>query len=309
MTTANAASQAILSASLLGIMNSAQIGSVPVEVVGGRHLRFDVEGSEQDAIHTLINGVVTEIGVESIPGYWESGTEGVFASSVKVHRDWLEAGKFFEDWKSLQEQANWVTTLERGALATAAQLTSSPFTLALLYEGMGNRPMALEKYVEAASDHCDREEHALAAMAWECSLATLGPHERHQYERIFRRETALSFLGSLGNFETPYDPHRLKLARGLWYAYGCGDPDVYTALLMKWAEYNEKRSSPIDRSSNDLRLALSVLNGKELKAEDWTAASEMIKSAVTLLEGMDGLQINADGLLRLAAETASLAAA
>jgi hypothetical protein len=169
--------------------------------------------------------------------------------------------------------------------------------------------MTLEKYVEAASDHSEREEHTLAALVWECALATLGPVERPEYERAFRRETALSFLGSLGDFEVPYDPHRLRLARGLWYAYGCDKPDVYTALLMKWAEYNEKRSAPIDASSNELRLALSVLRSENLEAEDWTAASEMIKSAVTLFKGMRNPQVNVDMLLSLAAETASLAAA
>jgi hypothetical protein len=307
MTTVNAASQALLSASLMGIMNAAQIGSVPVEVVGGHDLRFGVAGSEQHPIHTLINWGISNICVESIEGYWESGTEGIFKSNAQVHRAWLEDGDFYKDWKGLQEQVNWVNTLGGSALATAARRTSSPFMLALLNEGMGNRGMALEKYVEAASDHSDRGEHALAAMVWEYALATLVSSERVQYESAFRRETALSFLESLGDFEMPYEPHRLKLARGLWYAYTCDRPVVYNALLMKWTEYNEKRSAPIERVSNELRLALSVLNRNNLDSKDWTTASEMIKSAVTLLGGVKNLQIDVDMLLGLAAETAALA--
>lgn len=309
MTTAGATSQAILSASLTGIMNAAEIGSVPVEVVGGRHLRFGVEGAQQEPLTPLVRSERANLCVESIPGYWESATEGVFAQNVQVHRDWLEAGDFFKDWKGLQEQTNWVTALGRSALATAAQRTSSPFVLALLYEGMDNRGMALEKYVEAASDHNEREEHTLAAMVWEGALAILGPSERYQYEGAFRREAALSFLGSLGDFEIPYDPHRLRLARGLWHAYECDRTDVYIALLMKWAEYNEKRSAPIDAGSNELRTAEAILRGKSLDAKDLTAVSEMIRSAATIFSGANHFRINIETLLRLAVETAALAAA
>jgi len=309
MSIADAASQAMLRASLVVVMNAASIGSVPVELVGGHRLRFEAEGSAQVSIHTLINWRAAEISVESINGYWESATEGIFAPSASHHRDWLEDGDFYKDWKDLQEKVNWVGTLGGSALATAARRTDSPFLLALLYDAMGQRRMALEKYVEAATDHSDRGEHALASMVWECALATLNPSESLQYEAAFRREAALSFDASIVDFAAPYEPHRLKIARGLWYAYACDRPAVYTSLLMKWAGYHEKRISPIDRVSNELRLALAVLNGEDLEADDWNAASDMMKSAVTLLEGMENLRINVDMLIGLAAETAALAGA
>lgn len=305
----SATSQAVLSASLLSIMNAAEIGSVPVEVVDGCHMRFGVAGSKQRPIHTLINWGATEIIVESIPGYWESATEGVLAPSGQLQRAWLEAGDFFKDWKGLQRQMNWVSRLGGKALENTAQSAESPFELAVLYDAMGRRRAALEKYVEAASDHKSRGEYTLAAIVWECAMATLIPSERYEYGSAFRREAALSYLESLGDFKMPYDPHSLKLVRGLWHAHACDNPAIYTALLIKWIEYKEKRSMPRERASNELRLALSLLNHRKLDSKDWTTASDMIESAVTLIRGMEDLRINVDMLLGLAAETASFAKA
>jgi len=309
MTLVGFANQAALSTSLMGIMNAAKVGTVPVEIVGGCRIRFDVEGTPQKPLEPLVREEHTDIQVESIPGYWESGTDGIQATSVRLHRHWLEAGGFFRDWAGLQTEANWVAGLAKNSLATASLRTDSTFLLALLNEGMGNRVRALENYLEAANAYEERGEHTSSAMVLERALAVCGPAERERYENILRRRVAFSFYDSLENFETLYDPHRLRLARGLWYAHGCGKPDIYMGLIMKWAEYNEGRSAPVDAGSNELRMALAILRNDSIEPDAWNTASEMIRSAAALFGRASHFEINTETLLRLAAETAAFAGA
>ncbi len=309
MTLAGFANQAALSASLMGIMNAARVGTVPVEVVGGCRIRFGAEGAHQEPLKPLVRDEHTDIQIESVPGYWESGTDGIQATSVKLHREWLEAGGFFKDWAALQTEANWVAGLGTGALAAAAQRTRSTFMLALLNEGMGNRVKALENYAETANAYDERDEHTSAALVWERALAVCGVTEKERYEKTLRKRAAFSFYDSLEDFGTIYDPHRLRLARGLWYAHGCGKPDIYMGLIMKWAEYCEGRSTPVEAGSNELRMALAILRNESLEPDDWNTASEMIRSAATIFGRASHFEISTETLLRLAAETAAFAGA
>ncbi len=308
MTTAAIASPAAIGAALSGVMAASDIGSVPVDVMDGHVLAFGPEGMEQGKLEPLVRLGLVKIDVKSMPGYWESAGRESTPSSVELKRGWLESKSFFKDWSRLQGDANWAASFGQNGLQGAASQAASDFAAACAHQAMGdsggsdasqNRVAARRKYEEVAIVYEVEKNFTAAAMVWERAATNPDHVIPERLRKLHRGRAARAWYRSLPRLDAQLDPVSLRLARGIWHAYG-NDDKYYRMLLMKAAKWNEHRNRSSDAGAYKLRIALSVLGRERVSRTSWSVASNMIASAAELFEGAGRRSMDKDGLMGLA---------
>lgn len=297
MTTASIANPAAFNAALTGVMDATNIGSVPVEVMNVHLLAYGPEGSKREPLEPLVRREHTPIEPKSIPGYLESAGEG--SSSV-----------FLEGWSKLQRDANWAASFGQNGLQGAASQAASDFAAACVHQAMGdsggsdasqNRVAARKKYENVAIVYEVEKNFTAAAMVWERAATNPDHVIPERFRKLHRGRAARAWYRSLPRLYAQLDPVSLRLARGIWHAYG-NDVEIYRRLLMKSAKFNEYRGRPFDVGADRLRIAVSILSGEVVNKISWNVVSNMIMSAAQLFEGVEGKAIDTQRLIALAAK-------
>lgn len=302
MTGAALANHAAFGAALAGVMAAVDIGSIPVDVRDGHIVAFGPEGMEQGELEPLVRSEHVEIDVKEVPGYWESAGGNGTSPSVELKRGWLESRSFFKDWSSLQEDANWVSSIPRDRFADFINLARSDFALALLRHAMGtdgDRVVARRNYETVAIRYEVEKNFTAAAMVWERAATNPDHLIPERLRKLHRGRAASAWYRSVPRPGAELDPISLRFARGIWHAYG-SDEKYYRMLLMKSAKWNERIARPFDAGAYRLRLAFSILSGEKVSRASLSVAANMIVSAARLFEGSERGVVGMERLKTLA---------
>lgn len=296
--------QAAFGAALADVMAGAGIGSVPVDIADGHIVDFGFKEVKRAEIEPLVGLKGVEIDVRSVPGYWESAGGNGSAHSAELKRAWLESRPFFKDWSALQKDANWAAAIPGGELEGAARLANSDFAAAIANHLIGTnvaRATARSKYETLAIRYEVEKNFTAAAMVWERAATNPDHLMPEKLYRLHRGRASRAWYKSLPRQNAEFDPVSLRLARGIWYAYGI-DEQYYRMLLMRSAKQNERIDRKFDSGACRLRLALSILKGEKVGRASLSVAASMIASASLLFEGSGRRDVDSDKLMALAKE-------